>query len=58
MRQVYTLPKDCQLVYFLRFIYYGDGRTEKVKTVTLVNRVTGQRHHIRFQLGSGRFEMD
>ena len=57
-RQAYALPQDWQLVTFLQFHYFGDGRTEKFKTVTLVNRVTGQRHHIRFQLGSGRFEMD
>lgn len=57
-RQAYALPQDWQLLTFLQFHYFGDGRTEKFKTVTLVNRVTGQRHHIRFQLGSGRFEMD
>lgn len=42
-RQAYALPQDWQLVTFLQFHYFGDGRTEKFKTVTLVNRVTGQK---------------
>ena len=55
---ILPVPEQWQIASYFQFYYLPNGHTNQFKAIRFIRKSTGKPYKVKFQLGSGRFEVE